>query len=66
MHNFTDREIAIIQKIIEGKSYNEIGNDLNISFHTVKAHIGNIYQKTGFNNKMLIVVYALQNNLVKI
>ena len=39
------REIQIIKKLENGYTYSEIGDELNISSHTVHSHIKNIYEK---------------------
>ena len=43
--NISKREVEIIELLIDGKSTNEIKEDLFISYHTVKNHISHIYGK---------------------
>ncbi len=50
-HGLTRREREILDFIISGKSYKEIAGDLYISYHTVKNHIYNLYQKLGINSR---------------
>jgi len=43
--NLTDRQREILQLVCEGKTYKEIAGILHIEVSTVKAHMGNVYQK---------------------
>ena len=42
---YTKREKEVIILLIEGKSNIEIAECLNVSIHTVKAHLEHIYAK---------------------
>jgi len=45
------RELEVVKMILTGKeSYKELSAALNISVHTVKAHLKNIYRTTGVSN----------------
>jgi two-component system NarL family response regulator len=41
----SEREVAILRQIEQGRSYKEIGAAFHISPHTVHTHIKNIYEK---------------------
>ena len=63
-YNLTVREIEIISNLSKGMGYQEIANNLNISFNTVRTHFRNIYGNTklGINNqKALIAFYNSYN-----
>jgi RNA polymerase sigma factor (sigma-70 family) len=45
------REKEVLTLVSKGMLYKEIAHQLNISFHTVKQHIGKIYQKLHVQNK---------------
>jgi DNA-binding NarL/FixJ family response regulator len=47
----TNRENEILQLIAKGLLYKEIAQHLGISFHTVRQHIGKIYEKLHVQNK---------------
>ena len=47
----TDRQKEILEKMIEGKSYQTIGNELFISVETVRTHIKKMYKLLHVNNK---------------
>lgn len=51
----TSREEEVMGLLCLGKSYREIGEELNISFSTVKSHTSNIYQKTNTKNKIELI-----------
>ena len=43
--NLTEREIAVLHLLAEGKSNKQISANLYISIHTTKAHLESIYYK---------------------
>ena len=45
MNKITERERDILKLVVQGYSNEEIGKKLNISKHTVKAHISDILRK---------------------
>jgi DNA-binding NarL/FixJ family response regulator len=47
----TTRENELLQLIAKGLLYKEIAKQLGISFHTVRQHIGKIYEKLHVQNK---------------
>jgi DNA-binding CsgD family transcriptional regulator len=48
----TAREIEIIDSLVHGATAREIARQLDISFHTVRTHIRNIYLKVGVANRI--------------
>jgi DNA-binding NarL/FixJ family response regulator len=46
------RENEILKHLAKGLLYKEIADELNISFHTVRQHIHNIYEKLHVQNKV--------------
>ncbi len=56
----TAREIQVIGAILAGYTTNErIGSVLVIARKTVQAHLGNIYAKTGADDKADLVLMVL-------
>lgn len=47
----TPREREVLNLIAKGLLYKEIADQLGISFHTVRQHIGKIYEKLHVQNK---------------
>jgi DNA-binding CsgD family transcriptional regulator len=60
-YNITRREKEIVRLILDGKSNKEIKEALFISYHTVKNHIYNIYQKLGINTRYELVHFILKH-----
>lgn len=48
----TDREKQVLSRISSGYTSKEIAADLEISLHTVKTHIYNIYKKIDVNDRL--------------
>lgn len=61
---FTRAEIEVLRGVVDGKSYREIAQDLCISPETVKRHISNMLQKTGFDSKTKLAVAVTKKNLI--
>ena len=56
------REKDVLDLLVKGKSYNQIGEELYISLPTVKTHISNIYRKFEVNNKVELINLLNSNN----
>lgn len=50
-YSLTEREQEVLQRLLEGKSQQEISDELIIALGTVKTHVHNIYQKTDAANR---------------
>ena len=50
-HDLSPREQDVMRLILENKTVSEIADTLSISENTVKYHIRNILQKTGFHSR---------------
>ena len=48
----TEREKEIARMVLDGRSNREIAQDLGITERTVKAHLGNIYEKLHVRNRL--------------
>ncbi len=53
----TAREIEVLEQIKLGHSNKKIAENLGISKHTVKAHVGSILFKLGVKNRLLAAMY---------
>lgn len=54
-YNISKREQDILKLILDGKTNKEIEETLFISYHTVKNHVYNLYQKLGVKNRYELV-----------
>jgi len=61
LKNLTQRELDIITVLGTGMRNEEIADKLNISAHTVKAHLYNIYRKIGVNSRSQALLWASRN-----
>lgn len=60
----TDREVEVLNLIAEGFTNPEISDILSISVHTAKAHVINIFNKLGVNNRTQAAVAAAFHQLI--
>lgn len=63
--SLTPRELEVLQLIGEGKSNQEIADELYIGIKTVKTHVSHILQKLTLDDRTQIAVYAHRCGLVK-
>lgn len=61
--NLSNRELEILNGICRQKSTREIAESLYIAENTVNNHRRNIMEKTGINNSIGLVVFAIKNGL---
>ena len=62
--NLTQREYEVLKLVVDGKSNNEIAQELTISEHTAKAHVCNIIQKLVVDDRTQAAVTAMREGLV--
>ena len=61
---FTNSELKVLRLVAEGMSYDEMAQRLSISVGTVKYHITNMLQKTGFTNKTRLAIAVTNKKLI--
>ena len=61
---FTDKEIEVLRELTDGASNKEIAEKLGIKERTVKLHITNMIQKTGFRSRLELAIKARTGGLV--
>jgi len=59
----TRREIEIIQKIADGRSNKEVGQDFSIRERTVKHHLTNIFGKVGVSSRLELALFARDHKI---
>ncbi|TMW15023.1 DNA-binding response regulator [Alloalcanivorax gelatiniphagus] len=59
--NLTDREIEVLKVMATGAKNSEIAKVLNLSPHTIKTHIYNIFKKINASNRLQAVNWAQEN-----
>jgi len=64
LFDLTEREREILQLLVKGLSYKEIGVHLDISINTAKKHVINIYDKLHVNSRAQALQLAYQKGLL--
>src|SRR6056297_24283 len=59
----TNREQDIVNGLVDGLSYKLIADRYDISIHTVRAHIRNIYKKLHVNSKAEVIAKSLRGEI---
>jgi LuxR family transcriptional regulator of csgAB operon len=59
--DLTRKERETLRVMVEGASNVDIANTLNVSPHTVKTHVYNLFRKIKVNNRVQAVSWALAN-----
>lgn len=62
--DFTDKELEVLRELIGGEPDAVIADKLHMSLRTVKAHVQNMRDKTGFRNRTELAVRARESGLV--
>ena len=62
--SLTERELAVLEQIVAGKSNREIGEALVITEGTVKVHVNNLLGKLGVSDRTQAVTEALRRGIV--
>lgn len=65
IHPLTDRELEVLESIVQGCSNAEIAEELFLSLGTVKTHVANILSKLCSSDRTEAAVRALRAGLVK-
>jgi len=60
-NQLTDREIEVVELLLQGYTYKAIAERLFISENTMKYHVKNIYQKLNINSKMELIKIFVEN-----
>lgn len=59
----TEREIEVLELVVQGQSNKEIGAALHITSGTVKNHLTNILEKLHLQNRVQAAVYAVRQGV---
>lgn len=60
----TDKEREVLQELVNGKSYKQIAQALNIGIETVRTHIKHIYSKLHVSSMSQAVAKAIHQKIV--
>jgi pimeloyl-ACP methyl ester carboxylesterase/DNA-binding CsgD family transcriptional regulator len=59
----SQREAEVLRLISQGKSNQQVADELVISLHTVKRHVSNVFHKTGVSSRAQAMIYARDRGL---
>ncbi|MCB0278959.1 MAG: response regulator transcription factor [Calditrichaeota bacterium] len=62
--DLSDREVELLDGLVNGESYKTLSDKMFISPHTVKTHIKNIYKKLHVHSRASAVRLAIQKKLI--
>ena len=62
--HLTEREMSVLFYLTQGLINEEIAQKLNISVHTVKAHLEAIYDKLSVSNRVQAAIKAVILGLI--
>ncbi len=62
--DLTQRELDVLEQIVNGKSNKEIGTELDISEATVKTHINSLLSKLGVSDRTQAATAAIRRGIV--
>lgn len=63
--DLTEREQEVLELLVKGHNNKELADLLNVSVHTIKAHISSIMQKLAVDDRTEAAVKALKEGLVR-
>lgn len=61
--SLSERELAVVRGIAEGKTYEQIAVDLNLGFETVRTHVRTVRKKLNLT-KAGIAAWAVREKIV--
>ena len=62
--DLTERELEVLRELTGGLTNEEIAEKLNVTVFTIKRHIQNMLQKTGYKNRLDLAINAKALGLV--
>ncbi len=62
--HLTEKELEVLRELVGGFSTAQIGEKLGISERTVRMHISDMLEKTGFKNRLQLAVRARGGGLI--
>jgi DNA-binding CsgD family transcriptional regulator len=64
--SLSDRELAVLECLVDGSTNREIAQNLHISHNTVKVHLRNIFTKLEVSSRTEATAVALQKGLLSL
>ncbi len=61
---FTPRELEVLRELVNGSSYKEIAETLDISENTLKSHVKSLLSKSGYKSALQLAVDAVNKKFI--
>jgi DNA-binding NarL/FixJ family response regulator len=61
----TDRELTVLRLVAHGLSNFEIAHAMDLAPSSVKTHVGHLLTKFGFSDRVQLVVFAYEHEVVR-
>jgi two-component system, NarL family, response regulator LiaR len=65
-YDLTERELEVLNLVVQGQSNRQIADNLVISLATVKAHMSSILSKLQVSSRSEAIAFAIKNKLVSL
>jgi NarL family two-component system response regulator LiaR len=65
-YDLTERELDVLNLVVQGQSNQHIADSMVISLATVKAHVSNILSKLQVSSRAEAIAFAIKNKLVSL
>jgi len=65
LSDLTQRELQILQLVLEGRTNKAIAGELYVCEKTVEFHLHHIYAKIGVRTRMMAGLWAMQHGIEK-
>jgi NarL family two-component system response regulator LiaR len=65
-YDLTEREVEVLNLVVQGQSNRQIADNLVISLATVKAHMSSILAKLQVSSRSEAIAFAIKNKLVSL
>lgn len=63
-YEFTEAETKVLRLLVEGMTYKEMAEKLDVSTDCIKAHISSMLSKTGFSSKTKLAAMVMSKRLI--
>ncbi|MDX2084536.1 MAG: response regulator transcription factor [Candidatus Melainabacteria bacterium] len=60
----TERELRVLELLVEGNTNSEIADELCVSVHTAKVYVSNLLEKLSVNDRVQAAVKAIKEGIV--
>lgn len=61
--DLTDRQLAVLRLVAQGRTYREIGQELDIREITVRYHVNEVIRKLHLENRAQLIAYASRQKI---